>query len=221
MENLVIGIVDDDRSKVTQIITHLCSNWQSSTDTKLSKYSDYQLIPEEISLCADMDEVVAEIIEKKVECAIIDYRLSSYGSVGFTGVDLAKRLNSTKHGFPIFLLTAYEDDIYTKEIFDVYQVFNFDRYQNDDQERAELNRKIIEQILKYRKERAAWEAELESLLPHSGESADIDARILELDGYIEGSIDGRTAVTSELKKKLLEGKLDLLISKLDEIIEKG
>ena len=107
MENLVIGIVDDDRSKVTQIITHLCSNWQSSTDTKLSKYSDYQLIPEEISLCADMDEVVAEIIEKKVECAIIDYRLSSYGSVGFTGVDLAKRLNSTKHGFPIFLLTAY------------------------------------------------------------------------------------------------------------------
>jgi len=37
MENLVIGIIDDDQSKVTQIITHLCSDWQSSTDSKLSK----------------------------------------------------------------------------------------------------------------------------------------------------------------------------------------
>lgn len=221
MENLVVGVIDDDQSKVTQIITHLCSDWQSSADSKLSKYLNYQLIPEEIALYSEMDEVITEIIEKKVDCVIIDYRLSSYGSVGFTGVDLAKRLNSIKHGFPIFLLTAYEDDIYTKEIFDVYQVFDFDRYQNDEQERAELNRKIIEQILKYRKERTAWEAELESLLPHSGESADVDSRILELDGYIEDSIDGRTAITSELKKKLVEGKLDLLISKLDEIIEKG
>lgn len=221
MEKLIIGIIDDDSSKVTQIITHLCSNWRNETDDKLAKYADFQFVPVEISVSSSVDDIIKEIIEKRVDCAIIDYRLSSYASVGYTGVDLAKKLNSTKHGFPIFLLTAYEDDIYSKEIFDVYQIFNFDRYQNDEKERAELNRKIIEQILKYRKERAAWESELETLLSRSGESADIDARILELDSYIEDSIDGRIAVTIELKKKLAEGKLDLLIGKLDEIIDRG
>ena len=221
MENLVIGIIDDDNSKVTQIITHLCSGWQNVADAKLSKYVEFQFVPVEIPISSSTDEVVADIIEKKVDCAIIDYRLSSYASVGYTGVDLAKKLNSAKHGFPIFLLTAYQDDIYSKEIFDVYQIFNFDRYQNDEQERTELNRKIIEQILKYRKERISWEVELENLLSRTGESVDIDARILELDGYIEDSIDGRTAITSELKKKLVEGKLDLLIGKLEEIIDRG
>ena len=221
MENLVIGIIDDDKSKVTQIITHLCSDWQAASDSKLSKYADFQFVPVEIAISSSVDDVIAEIIEKRVDCAIIDYRLSSYAPVGYTGVDLAKKLNAAKHGFPIFLLTAYQDDIYSKEIFDVYQIFNFDRYQNDDSERAELNQKIIEQILKYRKERTAWESELESLLSHNGESADIDARILELDSYIESSIDGRIAVTAELKKRLLDGNLDLLISKLDEIIDKG
>ena len=58
MENLIIGIIDDDSSKVTQIITHLCSNWRNETDDKLAKYADFQFIPVEISVSSSVDDMI-------------------------------------------------------------------------------------------------------------------------------------------------------------------
>ena len=220
MNELIIGIIDDDSTKTTQIITRLLEGWDTASVEKRTKYSEYQLTPTEIPICANMEDTSNCIKQSQVDGVLIDYRLSSYAKVNYTGIDLAKHLSTLREGFPIFVLTSYEDDIYAKEIFDVYQVFNFDRYLNDADERIELNTKIIEQILKYRKERLAWEQELVGLLPRAGENAQIDARIIQLDGFIENSIDGAHGIPTKIKQQLSTEKIDILLEKLDKLIER-
>ena len=78
---------------------------------------------------------------------------------------------------------------------------------------------MIEQIKKHRIELENWKKELEDLLPHAGESAIIDERILELDSRLEKSIDGRGAISLPVKRDFTAEKIDELISKIDYLIE--
>ena len=116
------------------------------------------------------------------------------------------------YGFPIFVLTTYKDDLFDHELFDSYLVFDFARYIAENEERVELNSKLIEQIKKHRAEMENWKEELESLLPRAGESATVDERILELDSKIERSIDGRAAISVPIKQGFVAEKINELIS---------
>lgn len=219
MSKIRVGIIDDDETKVTQIFTLLLEGWDKAAPQKKAKYSQYELIPVEIPLKQSIDDVVVVIQNTHVECVLIDYRLTSYGKNNYTGVELSQEILRRRHGFPIFILTSYEDEIYTKELFDVYQIFDFDRYMNDTAERVELNTKIVEQVQKYRKELTSWEKELLDLLPHAGDSAVTDARILLLDSYIENAIDGKHLIPAQVKNQLTKGKIDALLEKLDRLLE--
>ena len=196
-----IGIIDDDPSKITQMITmiRLCCDDEDGQPLK-EKYANYKLDPIEITLEKTTDDMVERIVEADVDAVIIDYKLSSQQSVSYSGVSLAKELNQRLWGFPVFVLTTYQDDLFDHELFDSYLVFDFDRYIGDDKERIEFNSKLIEQIKKYRIEMATCKSELESLLPRAGESASIDARILELDSQLERSVYGNAAIALPIKR---------------------
>lgn len=215
-----IGIIDDDPSKITQMITmiRLCCNDEDGQPLK-EKYASYELDPVELALAETTDDMVERIIEAGVDAVIIDYKLSSQQSISYTGVSLAKELNLHLWGFPIFVLTTYQDDLYDHELFDSYLVFDFDRYIGDDKERIEFNSKLIEQIKKYRIEMANCRSELESLLPKAGGSASIDARIIELDSQLERSVYGNAAISLPIKKDFAAEKINELISKIDSLIE--
>ena len=215
-----IGIIDDDPSKITQMITNirLCCDDEDGQPLK-EKYASYELIPVELTLAESTADTVERIIESGVDAVIIDYKLSSQQSISYSGVTLAKELNLRLWNFPIFVLTTYQDDLFDHELFDSYLVFDFDRYIGDDQERIEFNSKLIEQIKKYRVERENCKSELESLLPRAGESASIDARILELDSQLERSIYGNAAISLPIKKDFTAEKINELISKIDSLIE--
>lgn len=219
-EQYRIGIIDDDPSKITQMITmiRLCCDDEEGRPLK-DKYANYELIPIELALADNTNDMVECIIEERLDAVIIDYKLSSQQSIAYSGVSLAKELHLRLLGFPIFVLTTYQDDLFDHELFDSYLVFDFDRYISDDRERIELNSKLIEQIKKHRIELENWKKELEDLLPHAGESAIIDERILELDSRLEKSIDGRGAISLPVKRDFTAEKIDELISKIDSLIE--
>ena len=120
---------------------------------------------------------------------------------------------------PLFILTSYEDELYEQEVFDVYQIFDFERYLSEPQERVELHYKLIQQVVKYHKQLELWKKEIESLLPQKGQSAAIDKRILELDSKLEKSIDGHAAIPDEVKNDLKSNKLDELIDKIDLLLK--
>lgn len=215
-----IGIVDDDTGKITQIMTRLMQGIEGAAPEKRQKYSQYEFEPVEIEIIEDLNVMVKEIVNQRLDCLLVDYKLSSYQNVDYSGVELAKALEEKIYEFPIFVLTSYDDDLFTNEIYNAYQVFDFDRYQNDDAERVELHFKIIEQILKTAKQKEQWEAELKRLLPKAGTSEDIDSKILELDAKLERSIDGGSALPEGVRKDLSTNKISELLDKIDEILER-
>lgn len=123
-----IGIIDDDPSKITQMITmiRLCCDDEDGQPLK-EKYANYKLDPIEITLEKTTDDMVERIVEADVDAVIIDYKLSSQQSVSYSGVSLAKELNQRLWGFPVFVLTTYQDDLFDHELFDSYLVFDFDK----------------------------------------------------------------------------------------------
>ena len=187
---------------------------------KKERYEEYRIEPVEIHIQGTLGEMIEDIKNRNLDCLLLDYRLSSYASVSYSGVDIAESIEAGLYSFPIFILTSYEDDLYSSEVFDAHLVFRFERYLEDAEETIELNSKIIEQVIVYKKNIKMWEEELIDLLPHFGERAEIDSRILELDGYIERSIDGKHCLDQNTKNQLACGKIEDVIKKLDTILER-
>jgi len=217
---LNIGIIDDDSTKVTHIITNLLRGIKGATPEKNDKYSQYTFNPIEITIKQKIDSMLEEISEKQLDCLLIDYKLSSYANVNYSGIELAKYVNETHYDFPIFILTSYEDDLFSNEIFNAYQVFDFSRYLSEDAERIELNFKIVEQVIKTEKQREQWIYEFKKLLPLAGSNQEIDSRLLELDSKLEKSINGRLSLPLKIKQDLSSNKLTELLDKIDQLLDK-
>lgn len=221
MDNkLNIGIIDDSDSKITQIMIRLTAGVEGASTDKKEKYASFVFEPIRIELQKDIRELCKQVRMSKLDCVLIDYKLSSFEVVDYTGIDIAKNLEKIFYEFPVFILTSYEDDLFDREIYNAYQIFDFGRYIGEQSERIELNYKMIEQILKYRKQYEQWGSELNDLLPKAGCSAKIDSRILQLDTFLEKAIDGKNAIPEKLKKDLSSNKIVELIDKIDSILKK-
>lgn len=220
--NYSIGIIDDDSTKITQLLTYLDLGWDDEDGNLLKKkYEGVVLSPIEIKLESTEEEMVHKVYETKPDALIIDYKLSSQQNIAYSGVSLAEAIDAKLHDFPIFILTSFQDDVYSKECFDVYQVFDFERYIGDQNERLEINSKIVEQIRKYNRMIFQWKSELSELIPLKGTSVSIDDRIMELDTWIENSIDGTSALCLKMKRDLGSNHIQELIAKIDSIINEG
>lgn len=217
-EELKIGIIDDEDAKLTRIATKI-RTFSSKLSEEKSKYYNFTLNPVAFELTKSVDGLIEQIKQTNIDVVIVDYFLGSSANVSYNGVCAAREILENFSNFPIFVLTGYEEQLYEKELFDAYQVFNYKRYTEEDKEALELHTKLIEQTLKTRKQREIWIDELKALMPRMGESAEIDAKILELDANIEKSIDKKHMIPIETKKKLEDPKLDELISKIDKILE--
>lgn len=216
-----IGIIDDDASKITQLITYLRLGWNDLDGNLVKeKYKDVMLNPVELTLNDSLNDMVEIIYTSKLDALIVDYNLSSQQNISYTGIELVTAIQEKLFEFPIFVLTSYQDDLFLKECFDVYQVFDFERYIEDQDERIELNSKIIEQIKKYRSSIVRWKDELSTLLSKIGTNHKIDERIIELDTKIEKSIDGVSALSEKMKEDLDVNRIQNLIDKIDQLIDK-
>lgn len=225
-EKIKVGIIDDDESKIVNIITNLLKdvttilgdNSLISYDKK-NQYEKYEIVPIKLKLVPNMDEILQEIVEENVNILIIDYKLNSLSNINFSGVDLAKKVNDTIIDFPVFLLTSFEEDLYNKEIFNSYQVFDYSRYMSESNETLELNYKIIKQVLIYRKQIESWEERLLELIKYAGTSSDVDDEIMELDRKLSSSIFGNRVLSNRTKKIVCSDKMSELLDKLEEIIK--
>lgn len=218
--HIKVGIIDDDETKRTQIISCLRDYVNEFPEDIIEQYKKYELVPVEIDILPDMNAVIDDIIEKEIDVLLIDYQLSSYDShVNYTGVGVANRADQKYLGFPVFVLTSFEADLYKKEIFDAYKVFDFERYMHDDKERIEINKKLIEQCIKRRRDIENKREELNRLLKMEGINQEIDDRILELDEFLERSLDGDNAISKSEKKRLLDSRYEELLKLLRKVVE--
>ena len=221
MKEINVGIIDDDKTKRTQIISCLESGVDSASEDVQEMYQDYILKPIELNISGNIDYIIEQMIDFNIDALLIDYQLTSFESVvDYTGVEVAKKADKKYLGFPVFILTSFETELYKHEIFDPTKVFDFERYIGETKEQTELNRKIFEQYLMRKKDIEKKKRELYDLLPNEGKSQAINDKIIELDTFIERSLDGEAAISECSKKRLLCEENDEILELLRKIVQK-
>lgn len=224
-EKIVVGIIDDDDSKIVNISTNLLKdantileNKEIASQDKKNLYNKYEILPIKIELNNNIESMMNNIYEKKVNVLLIDYKLTSFAKIKFSGIDLAKRVNDEIYEFPIFILTSYEEDLYDHEIFDSYQIFDYRRYMEEKSETLELNYKIVQQFLMYKKKLKNWEDRLLEIIPYAGTSSDIDDEIFDLDYKMSKSVYHNKVASRRTKRIVCSDKMEELLSKLEGIV---
>ena len=220
METLNIAILDDDKTKISRIKTKFVQQNDQNTEIYNDNYTNYilNLIP--IDVEQDCEQIIEEIITSHFDGIIIDYDFTSFAKTPNNGVKIAHQINKKISEYPLFILTAYEKQLFDNEMFDAYQIYNYDNYLNNVNATKEFHSRLIEQILKSRKQKHLWEVELKTLLKSAGTSLEVDSRILELDNKLEKSLDKECALDPKLKEDLSSSKLVELIEKIDKVLEK-
>lgn len=215
-----VAIVDDDTTKLTQLLARI--KYASINGGMVEGERDRIFDPAVLLVEQEMPltHIVDTILE--ADCAIVDFRLSSSAVVSYDGVQVIESVLQRHKNFPIVLLTSHEDDVFNTKIFDVCHVFDFEQY-SDDAYRADVNRRILLLVENHKREVQSWEDELLSLLDNEsmGRTAEDDARVIELDTWLEQlHARGERPIHQRVKNILLPSKLDELIAKADEILEK-
>lgn len=212
--SMCVVAVDDSHSKLTQLLAKLEYATGAAVRPTLS------FAPEELQIVSDlpMNVVVDRIL--KADAAIVDYNLKSEANVEYSGIQVINEVLRRHKHFPVFLLTSYKEDVFTKEIIDVCHVFDFDKYLNDNSYAESMNRVLYDQIQNHKREKDAWEDELKKLSSCTEpRSVAEDERMIELDTWIEQATSGgASALSQKTKRDLSASKLDALIEKVDEVI---
>lgn len=221
METFHIAILDDSPDKIHRIQTKFKQRNDKKNNLYDKQYENYTLILHPINVNKTVEEIIGEINRNGFDAIIIDYDLSSFSTTTKNGITIAKQIKEKFSEYPLFILTAYEDRLFQNEIFDAYQIYTYDNYLNNKDTTKELHSRIIQQILKSKKQIKLWEQELNDLSQKSLEERTIKdiSRMIDLDNKIERSIDGKSALPSKLKKDLYTNKLDELLKKADEILK--
>lgn len=213
IKKIRVGLVDDDSSKLMTIerMFH-----EFSQDNQFNA----ELIPIIIDIEKDIEKTFEQFHQKEIHCAIIDYKLVIQRNVSYNGIELAEKLINEYSNMPIFILTGFESDVYLHEDYDVLGVFDFGRYQNEEKEAEEVHTKIVLKVRKAEKDFNSWSEEIRELIPHLGQSDEVDSRILELDGLIESSLSKSNSLSLIAKKKLMSGNsFEELLNKINDLLE--
>lgn len=177
---------------------------------------------------AEMEEMLQEIGDRHPDAIVTDYLLNDIKeyvkyNVSYTGVDLVRQYRAMRPEFPCFIITSFDNDA-VSETDDVNLIYIKNILNNREEGvKAHFYDKIKEQISKYQKSIESAKDELQSLLTKK-EGDDIDPiqeqRIIELDDFLEKSLDNYCALPSEMKKVSNLDKLTSMIAKVDELLEK-
>lgn len=177
----------------------------------------------------ELDEMIENIIKIAPDVIISDYRLNELKTdinytVKYTGVDLVEEFQSTRNNFPCFVLTAVDDEavnnsddvniVYVKSILHIEEVEN---------SKSPFLARVISQIEHYKNRIEKHKQELAELIEvrkNGDADIDIERRIIELDDFLEKSIDGKSVLPSEFKTLTNSNKLDNILNKVDELLKK-
>lgn len=156
-----IGMIEDDKAEASAIMLSLNEN---SDKLNENSFKLYELKPNSNLREQLFQEIKQDIIENKVQCIMIDYKLDTLKEV-LTGIEIVEYLHEEVPEFPVIILTnvpdkgkendlADPDKVYTKQIF----------MQPNNPKTCEMVYHIERNMERYAKRRAELELEQERLL---------------------------------------------------------
>lgn len=202
--------------------------------TQHDRFKDYfeLMCPDITPICEFPLSSIGEMLERIDEIhpdAIItdfllnDIRVDIHYTVKYNGVELIDAIREQREDFPCFVITSFEDDA-VNDSEDVNLVYVKDILKPDaDKAKVPFAQRVILQIEKYNSKIGNARKELSALIKkrHSGE-ADVydEERIIELDTFLERSLDAYDSVPKALKELSNLDRLNALINKVDELLKK-
>lgn len=188
-----------------------------------NKFDIEYLLPEN-----SLDLMYEKIFEKNPDAIISDYMLNEYKSdinynVPYTGVDLTEKILEIKEKYPCFVLTSYDDQA-IKTSQDVNMIYIKDILHGSEEKtnaKANFLDTVENQIIHYKKRIENSENELLKLINKSNEealNAIEEAKLLELDTFIEKATNQQSALPEHLKGTKNLDELHKMINSTDTLL---
>ncbi len=164
-----------------------------------------------------------KIKDEKFDAIITDHKLhEENANISFDGLDLVKAILGEKINFPCFVLTSFDDEaVADGEDVNIVYIKGLMYVGAEDGGHATFLDKIKNQILNHRKRIQEAENELLELVEKSDKqnlNAKDEARLLELDTFIEQSTDKKSALPQNLKGTKNLDALHKMIESTDELL---
>ena len=169
---------------------------------------------------ADIHELVSSILSTHCDALVVDFRLSEEApEIKYDGGDVVKAFLEERPGFPVFILTTYEDEA-VEQGPDVNLVNEKNMISEGNEK---LLKKIEMQIRKYKTEIDEKEKKLLSLLKTKSERPLSDTEekdLIDLDTFIQKSLSGKSRISESSKISTNSDRLADLLKKADQILNK-
>lgn len=165
---------------------------------------------------AALDALLLEAFAHKPEAIIVDFRLADVaGDVRYDGYTVLSAILEHRLKYPVFILTSNENDAFV-EVDDVNYVYEKSQIHNS----AAFAARVVRQIAKYQDKLAESESRILELLAKSRNPAEKltieeEQELIELDSFIEKSLDKQSAVPTELKKLSNEQRVSDILREVD------
>lgn len=176
----------------------------------------------------DIDSMIAKIDEEHPDAIIADYLLNDIKidvnyNISYTGVDLLIEYRMARPNFPCFILTSYDDDA-VNDTNDVNLIYVKGLLTKEDPNiKSKFYNKVDIQIQKYRSSIVEAQLELNELLKKRAAksiSLQEEQRLIDLDDFLEKSLDSYNAIPKEMKKLSNIKNMTILIDKVDDLLKK-
>lgn len=187
-----------------------------------------EIVPECELPLSTIEEMLQKIEALCPDAIVTDFQLNdirvdvSY-AVKYNGIELIRAIRARWEAFPCFVVTSYDDDavnssddvnlVYIKDILN-------SRY---DKAKVTFAERIIRQVDKYRSKIGEAKQKLAELIDkrNSGVANVYDeSHIIELDTFLEKSLGAHDAIPRELKELSNLKRLNELIGKVDELLNR-
>lgn len=189
-------------------------------------YPNFDVVP--IYPNPSKDKTCSEILENHVDAVICDFEFSEQMSdIKYDGTDLITLILSKREGFPVFILTSFEDEAMRKgdDVNIIYE--KGEKYITDETGKISRNESLLEriklQIEKYKHKLETDERRILELIAESNKrilnSAEIE-ELAELDSKIEKTLDIESRIPNILRESKEASDLSELLKRVDELANK-
>jgi len=168
--------------------------------------------------CRSKDDFLIWVLENNIKCLMVDYLLKP--DFPFQGTDLVVYFNEMLPDLPCIILTNYEEDSINEKLVVAYLICDRSIMDRDDIE--DFTRKIKHAVEVFENKMGRNLSEYSQLLERkraSGLNSSEEERFLHLYKILKsyGEVDD---LPNNLLKDEMSDKMNTLLGKLDELIEK-
>ncbi len=171
--------------------------------------------------CQDIDDSIKFILDEHCDGVVTDFKLNELANIHYTGTELVDKLLAIRDGFPIVILTGFpngEGDPAINHVVDANIVY--DKLDLKDVAKKELLKdKIYTNIKNYKSRIIKAADKIQELIKKDHMTPKEEAELLDLDSFLEKSIDKDSSIPDTIKTEFIQNKFDEIISLGKKIIK--